>query len=173
MARTQRSTGDLRAVRGRLLGMERRPSGANVRRRLLAGLLLACFTALAGACGSNDSTSPSSSRKPPPAIPAQQRDVLGAIDQLQAASRRGDGARICQEIFTAKLARSVAASSRKPCPKEVTTRLFPPTATLAVGQNIRVSGGRAVADVMDQNGKRSTLVLVKEGGRWRIDQVRP
>ena len=138
---------------------------------MLITLVLASCAVVGGACGSEEAKK-SSPSKPVPAIPAQQRGVLGAIDQLQAASHRGDGARICREIFTPKLARSVAAAARKPCPKEVTGRLFPPRRTLAVGQNIRVSGNGAVAEVMDQKGQRATLSLVKDRGRWRIDRIR-
>ena len=112
-------------------------------------------------------------KKPPPAIPPQQRGVLETVDTLQTASRRGDGERICREIFTPELAASVKGAARTSCAREVRTNLFSPRTSLAVGRDIRIEGTRAAARVIDQNGKVSTLFLVQQAGKWRIDRVKP
>ena len=135
-------------------------------RFLLPGVLAFAVAAL-GACGGG------SEKKPSPAVSAQQRGVLDTVDRLQVASRRGDGEQICTEIFTTELARSVEAKSKTSCAKEVKQKLFSPQAELALGRDVRFSGDRAVATVMEQTGKVSTLNLVKQGGAWRIDGVKP
>ncbi|MCA1707126.1 MAG: hypothetical protein LC808_29215 [Actinobacteria bacterium] len=136
-------------------------------RFLLLGLLAFAIAAMLGACGGG------SEKKPPPPVSAQQRGVLDTVDKLQAASRGGDGEQICTEIFTTKLARSVEAAARTSCAEEVKRKLFSPQAELALGRDIRVSGERAVATVMEQTGKASTLFLVKQAGAWRIEKVKP
>ena len=137
----------------------------------MRSLMLAFFAlavgATVGGCGGDSQT------KPPPAITANQRGVLETVDSLQTASRRGDGERICREIFTPKLAASVKAAARTSCAQEVRANLFSPQTSLAVGRDIRAEGTRAVARVVDENGQVSTLFLVQEAGKWRIDRVKP
>ena len=132
---------------------------------------LSIAAALAG-CGGDGEQKPTH-RKPPPAIPTEQRGVLETVDSLQGASRRGDGERICREIFTPKLAKSVAAAAGRSCTKEVKAKLFSPKASLAVGQDIRIDGERAFASVVDQYGNVSKLSLLRQGRGWRIDAVKP
>ena len=138
----------------------------------MRSLMLAFFALTVGAtlggCGGDSQKKP-----PPPAITAQQRGVLETVDSLQTASRRGDGERICREIFTPKLAASVKAAARTSCAQEVRANLFSPQTSLTVGRDIRAGGTRAAARVVDQNGKVSTLFLVQEAGKWRIDRVKP
>ncbi|MDQ3480072.1 MAG: hypothetical protein M3423_01860 [Actinomycetota bacterium] len=136
-------------------------------RFLMPGLLAFAIAATLGACGGG------SEKKPSPAVSAQQRGVLDTVDRLQVASRRGDGEQICTVIFTTKLARSVEAKAKTSCAKEVKEKLFSPQTELALRRDIRFSGERAVATVMEQTGKVSTLNLVQQGGAWRIDGVKP
>jgi hypothetical protein len=96
------------------------------------------------------------------------------VSDLQAASRDGDGARICNQIFTAKLADSVTSASKTgSCAKEVKQNLFSPKTRIVV-QNVQVANpANATATVKEENGKVSKVFLVKQGGEWRIRSVRP
>ena len=126
--------------------------------------VLAAAAALAG-CGGSDQDEDA------PAVSSDQRAVLGTIDALQTASRQGDAARICKEIFTEKLARSIRHTSGRSCEKEVRATLASPDAQISVGRRIEVDGSRATATVREQNGDTSTVFLLKEGDRWRIERI--
>jgi hypothetical protein len=95
------------------------------------------------------------------------------VDSLQTASRSGDGATICQTVFTAKLARSVQTASKRSCASEVRRNVFSPTEQISVGRDIRIKGDSATAVIREQNGRVSTLSLLKQAGRWRIDRLTP
>jgi hypothetical protein len=125
---------------------------------------LAAAAVLAG-CGGSDAEDEA------PVVSSDQREILGTIDALQTASRQGDAARICGEIFTETLARSIGEGSRQSCEKEVRATLASPDARIAVSRQIDISGSRATATVREQNGNSSTVLLVKADGRWRIDQI--
>jgi len=107
----------------------------------------------------------------------KQRDqvaVRRVLSDLQAASRAGNGRRICDDIFTSKLAESISGSAPSgSCAKEVRDKLFSPRARITV-KDISVSDpGNATATVTEANGNTSTVSLVKQGGRWRIRGVKP
>lgn len=101
-----------------------------------------------------------------------------AVDQvmsdLQTASQQGDGGRICNEIFTPKLAALVTKSSKSgSCATEVKAKLFSPKAKIDV-QNVDLpAGSSATATVKEANGNVSKVFLVKQGGQWRIRSVTP
>jgi hypothetical protein len=133
--------------------------------------LAACASAAAGAgCGGSDAA-PRKGQAPP--VSSEQRGVLGTVDALQSASRRGDGRAICADLFTPQLVRSIENASKRSCAEEVRARVFSPRAELAVGRDIAVSGDRGTAVVRDQDDNVSKLFLVKRTGRWRIDRVQP
>jgi len=100
--------------------------------------------------------------------------VRGVMTNLQAASRQGDGAKICNEIFTPKLADSVTSSAKKgSCAKEVKAKVFSPEAQIIV-EDVNVSDdANAMAKIKEANGKTSTVYLVKQGGQWRVRSVKP
>jgi hypothetical protein len=125
-----------------------------------------------GGCGGSDKDS-SADQKSTTAVSGDQRGILTTIDALQTASRKGDGAKVCQELFTSKLARSVEKSAKRSCASEVKTNLFAPDAEISVGRQIEVAGGRGTAIIREQNGNVSKLSLLKQSGRWRIDRVTP
>ena len=104
----------------------------------------------------------------------EQTAVRQVLMDLQAASRAGDGRRICNEIFTPKLADSVTTSAASgSCAKEVKHKLFSSKTAIAV-QNIDVSdSANATATVKEASGNTSTVFLVKQSGRWRIRSVTP
>jgi hypothetical protein len=127
--------------------------------------------ALAG-CGGSDEPSPSV-QKPSHPVSGDERGILATVDALQAASRKGDGRTVCGDLFTPQLVRSVEASAKRSCAKEVRKRLFAPDAAISVGKDIKVTAGRGIAVIRESNGNISTLFLVKRNARWRIDGVTP
>jgi hypothetical protein len=142
--------------------------------RALAVLLL---TFAAAGCGDSDDGSDTAAKTTSTpsaaAVGGDQRQILETIDVLQQASREGNGARICQEVFTSRLARSVQRASKKSCASEVRSRLFKANVAISVARTIRVTGATATTVIRDQNGNASTLHLQKQNGRWRIARVTP
>jgi hypothetical protein len=103
------------------------------------------------------------------------RDAVEQVmSDLETASREGDGDRICDQIFTPKLADNVTDSSNSgSCATEVKDKLFARDAAIEV-QNIDVPDeSNATATVEEANGNTSTIFLVKQSGRWRIRSVAP
>jgi hypothetical protein len=134
----------------------------------MAALVFSLVAAAAlGACGGDDDDEGQAT------VPAQQRAILSTIEDLQAASRRGDAARICDDIFTETLAASIRRASKHSCAAEVRETLVSPDARISVARGIRVKGSRATATVREQNGDTSRVSLVKDGDVWRIERIRP
>ena len=126
-----------------------------------AGLLLALVAVvpLGGCFGGGDDSS--------------DRDAVDQVlSDLQSASQEGDGARICDEIFTPKLAALVSRSAKSGnCATEVKAKLFSPEAKIDV-QDINVPDeSNATATVKEANGNVSKVFLVKQDGQWRIRSV--
>ena len=119
-----------------------------------------------GACGGSDD-------KPAPKLSDDTRGILATVDALQTASRDGDARRICRELFTDTLAKSIRRASHLSCEAEVRDTLTAPDARLSVGRDLEVKGSRATATVREQNGNTSVVSFVKEGDRWRIERVTP
>jgi hypothetical protein len=136
--------------------------------------LLATALAAAG-CGGSDkpaSTQPSTTTQPL-SLEGDQRGVLETIDALQTAAGEDESAKICADLFTAKLRRSIEAASKRSCASEVRTRLFDPKTSISVQRDFQVDGAKATAVIRDQSGRSSTLHLVRQGDVWRIDRLTP
>src|SRR5215210_7256938 len=131
--------------------------------------LLTTVAALAGCGGSSDE--PSSAPKPSAAVSGEQRTILATVDALQVASRKGDGEGVCADLFTPALVKSVEASAKRSCAKEVRQRMFSRDAAISVSRNIEVAGNRGTAIVHEQNGNVSKLSMIKYNAHWRIDRV--
>jgi hypothetical protein len=103
------------------------------------------------------------------------RDQIDQVmSDLQSASRDGDGSRICQEIFTPKLAALISTSSKSGnCATEVKAKLFSPEAKIDVESVDVPDSSNATATVKEANGNVSKVYLVKQGGEWRIRSVTP
>jgi hypothetical protein len=105
---------------------------------------------------------------------SEQDAVEQVLSDLETASREGDAARICEDIFTPKLAASVArASGGGSCASEVKAQLFSPDAAIEVQDIEGPNGSDATATVEEANGNVSTVHLVKQDGQWRIRSVTP
>lgn len=128
---------------------------------------------LSGCGDSKDNGAATQTQAAPAVQAADQRAILATIDTLQAASHAGDGLRICHDVFTTTLVRSIQKSSKRSCAAEVRRNLFKRDETIAVQRGIQVTGDTARAVVREQNGNVSTLHFVKQGGGWRIDRVIP
>jgi hypothetical protein len=139
-------------------------------------VVVTAMVGLAG-CGSSDNGSPSapkaSAPKPVQAVTVSERGILATVDALQTASRKGDGRAVCVDLFTPQLVKSVEATAKRSCAKEVRKRMFAPDAEISVGRDIKVTGDRGIAVVREQNGNVSKLSLVRQSAQWRIDGVRP
>jgi hypothetical protein len=106
---------------------------------------------------------------------ADEDAVEQVMADLESASREGDAARICREIFTPRLAALIARSSDGgSCAAEVRAQLFSPDAEITV-ESVEVSDeSNASATVIEgNNGNQSEVFLVKQGGEWRIRSVTP
>jgi len=127
-------------------------------------LAAAVLAALVGACGDDSDSDGTSDAKA----------VAQVMTALNVASRAGDGERICGELFTPKLAKSVSTSSSSgACAVEVKAKLFSPEAKISV-RNIDVPDeANASATVKEANGNVSRIFLVKQSGQWRIRGVAP
>jgi hypothetical protein len=132
----------------------------------IAAALLAASGTI-GACGGNSNGGGSSQR-------ADATSIKAVLADLQAASRQGDGNRICTQIFTPKLSDSVTmSSSTGSCAKEVRQKLFSPNARFTV-EGIRITGpSAATAIVKEASGKSSNVFFVKQSNLWRIRSVLP
>lgn len=133
---------------------------------LLALLAMSASLAVGGCGGSDDDTAGQPSR--------DETSVRRLLSDLQTAAVAGDGKRICTQIFTPKLAQSVAASSKSgSCPEEVRRNLFSPATRLTV-QNVKIADeATATATVQEASRRTSRVFLVRQSGRWRIRSVQP
>ena len=140
-----------------------------MRARTQALAVLLSAVALPACGGSDDGTSTTTQA----AVGGDQRGILAAIDELQSASRSGDGQKICAEVFTPQLARSIAKASKRSCSREVREKLFRANESISVQRSVTVVGSKATVVIREQNGDVSTLHMLKQAGRWRIDRITP
>lgn len=154
-------------------GKERRhfPEEMTEMRCITRFLALLALIALAGCAGDSGGGGPSGGNQ---GGDNEESSVRFVVADLQAASRDGDGDRICNQIFTPKLADSVTSASKSgSCAKEVRENLFDPRERLVVEDVEVVDPTTATAIVKESNGKPSKVSLVKQGGEWRIRGVQP
>ena len=116
--------------------------------------VLTSAAALAG-CGGSEASSPAQQAKAAASVSNQQRGIIGTVDALQAASRKGDGQRICADIFTVHLVHSIETAAKHSCATEVEDRLFTRKTEISVGRDIQVSGARGSA--VDPRAERQRL----------------
>jgi hypothetical protein len=133
------------------------------------GVLATATVALAvvGCGGGDDGDKPGKNAK---RYFGDQRDVAQVVDNLVAASRAGDTKKICSEIFTARLAKSIGAQAGGSCEAQVKNQLAQPNEDITI-QQLALSGTRALATVKEQTQKTSRLVFVRVGDSWRLDAI--
>jgi hypothetical protein len=138
-----------------------------VTRRVALGLVMGVLSVAAGGgCGGGDA------KKPPAATDPERAAVTRVLADLEAASRAGDGKRICNDIFTVKLADSITRSAASgSCAREVRSNLFSPETRIDVKRIDVTAPSDATAIVTEQNGNTSKVFLVKQAGQWRIRGV--
>src|SRR5690348_3414383 len=61
-----------------------------------------------------------------------EREIATVIDKLQASSRAGDADAICDDLFTDKLAGTIAARNNTSCAAQVKTKLVQKDATFTI-----------------------------------------
>jgi hypothetical protein len=131
----------------------------------LLALLAISAALVAGGCGGSDAGTTGTQT----GVETSVRKVLSG---LQAAAVAGDGRRICTQIFTPKLAHSVATSSKSgSCAEEVRRNLFSPATKLTVQSVTVADDANATATVNEASRKTSSVYLVRQSGRWRIRSV--
>jgi hypothetical protein len=140
--------------------------------RMLTVLMAALAVAAALGCGSDDDQEAPTEQEAP-TVSGEQRAILSTIDVLQNAGRQGGARKICNEIFTERLAESIPARSNRSCEKEVRETFASPDTQLSVGLDMDIRGSRATVTVLDEDGRTSRLFLIKVSDRWRIDRIKP
>src|SRR5918911_3280054 len=100
---------------------------------LVAAVPIALAATLAS-CGASDKKE---APKQPPAISGEQRSVVATIDELQSATESGDARKICTELFTQELARSIRAATKRSCVAEVSSKLISAHERISIGRDIR------------------------------------
>lgn len=97
-------------------------------------------------------------------------DVAQVVDRLAEASREGDGARICDELFTENLRISVERASGRECADEVVANVGVSDASYDL-QNLTVDRNQATAVLKDQTDRRSRVLFQRVEGQWRIARI--
>ena len=99
------------------------------------------------------------------------KQVAAVVDDVEAGLGAGDGRHVCDVLFTPRWSALVARGAGRTCAAfigEVDSGRR--QAHLAV-KSISVTGGTATARV-DEASTRETWRFVREGGRWRVDEIR-
>jgi hypothetical protein len=100
----------------------------------------------------------------------EKAKVAAVIDQLGEAARDGDGDRICDKLFDSNLKISVRRASKRSCAQEVVDKTFDEDTRYDV-ESVGLAGDRANVRVKDQKDRSSLLLLLREGGSWRIGRI--
>lgn len=125
---------------------------------------IACGSALLAGCGGGGEGENAEK------FSGEAAKVATVVDELQGASRDRDGERICEELFTERYAKKVSDEAKAPCVDRASKNLSNPEAKLTI-EDLKVQKTTAVATVLEQDGSRSLLGLVKAGGDWRINAI--
>ncbi len=130
-----------------------------MRTRTTCAVMIAC-AALATGCGADENT----------ASGDDEENIAQVVEELEAAARAGNGAKVCNELFTENLRISVTRASQRSCAEEVQRNIASPRTTYRL-QDLNVKGDQATGLTIDQQGRRSALLMQLEGGRWRIARI--
>jgi hypothetical protein len=103
-----------------------------------------------------------------------EQDKAGdTVTQLIEARNQGDFVKVCSLIASQQLAKFKQAGTT--CERALPKLAQKGTTTSINVDQVRVSGDRATVDAtVSQNGgagNAQTILLVKEGGHWKVSQV--
>jgi hypothetical protein len=101
-----------------------------------------------------------------------EAEVATVIDDFANAGRDGDGAKACEDIFTADLAKNIERESGQSCQSEVEENLPEDEYELEV-DTLEIDGDTATVGVTDQADNTSVLHISKVDAAWRIARVTP
>lgn len=124
--------------------------------------------ALMVACGDDDDDVNSNADD----YSGQEAEVAQLVDDFANAGRDGDGDRVCDEIFSDELAKSVERAAGQSCPSEVEDNLREGEYELQV-DTLEVNGDTATVAATDQEDRKSVFHIEKVGSEWRITRVTP
>ena len=134
--------------------------------RLAAALAIA---ALAAGCAPSTSGSSNSTSK----FKGDARLAAQTIEDLEAAAKDGDNAKICTQLLAPSLAGRMGASGRT-CPKAVDEAVKDADSLDMTVQQVSVNGDTATARVKLETGKKdriATFHLQRDGNRWKIQSL--
>jgi hypothetical protein len=121
--------------------------------------------ALLGGCSLGDDEEP----KP---IAGSAKDVAQAIEELERATRAGDWATVCDELFSAAALERAGGRDCERLLRETADEVRRPDIRLLA---IDLEGERARARVRTRSAGHGpveeTVVLVRERGEWRIESL--
>lgn len=98
------------------------------------------------------------------------RELAGVVDRLGAASRDGDGASICDDLFTHNLRISVERASSRECAEEVVANVGAGDASYDL-QDLTVDRDQATGVISDQADRRLQVLFQRVEGEWRIARL--
>ena len=136
-------------------------------REMLAGALAVAVLA-AGCAPSTSSSSNSTSKFKGDARPAAQ-----AVEDLQAAAKDGDYAKICTQLLAPSFAGRLGESGRT-CEQAVKAAVKDADSLDMTVQRVSVNGDTATARVKLETGKKdriATFHLQRDGNRWKIQSL--
>jgi hypothetical protein len=104
---------------------------------------------------------------------SEQDQAGDTVTQLIEGRNKGDFAKVCSLIASQQLAKFEQAGTT--CEQALPKLAQKGTTTSVKVEQVRVSGDRATVDAtVSQNGgagNAQTILLVKEGGDWKVSQV--
>jgi len=130
--------------------------------RLLA--LLAALPLALGACGQTSKDSAGD-------FQGDQKAVAQTVEDLQSASRKHDGKKICADLLAPALVAKIKTASAGACDKVVKDALDDADSYELQVQKVTISGATANAVVKSEGGDKDrvdTLQLLKVGSAWKI-----
>src|SRR5688500_18759553 len=138
------------------------------RAKRVAGVAALCAAAIAAGCGDDNDDANNNAED----YDGTDAEVAGLVDDFASAGRDGDGAKVCEEIFTTELSDNVEQESGQSCQSEVEENLPEDDYELEV-DSLEVDGDAATVGVTDQDDNSSILHVEKIDDVWRIARVSP
>ena len=97
-------------------------------------------------------------------------EVAAVVDDFANAGRDGDGAKVCDEVFSEELAKNVEEQAGQSCASEVEDNLPEDDYELTI-DTLQVDGDTATVGVTDQEDNKSVLHFERTDADWRIARV--